>query len=66
MSIYIPVNWKAKHKERSAEVKALTKTVKEVKEGRENWKNKYVIMKAERDELVAELQSIKKKILTIL
>jgi uncharacterized coiled-coil DUF342 family protein len=66
MSTYLPVNWKAKHKERSAEVKALTKRLNEVKAGRENWKNKYEVMKIERDELDAELQKIKKKILSIL
>ena len=66
MSTYIPVDWRAKHKARSAEVKALTKRVNEVKVGRENWKNKYEVMKAERDEFEAELQQIKKKILSIL
>lgn len=66
MSAYIPIDWKAKHKARSAEVKALTKRVNEVKIGRENWKNKYEIVKIERDDFEKELQTIKKKILSIL
>lgn len=66
MSTYIPVDWKAKHKARSVEVKALTKRINEIKNGRENWKGKYELMKIDRDELAVELQRIKKKILSIL
>lgn len=38
----------------------MTKRIKEVINGRENWKNKYRLMKIERDEYAKELQQIKK------
>ncbi len=66
MIAYIPVNWKEKQRARSVENKALRKRLREVKEGRENWKNKYASIKFERDELTNELQSIKKKLLSII
>lgn len=66
MITYIPVNWKEKQRVRSVENKALRKRLREVKQGRENWKNKYTLIKFERDELTNELQSIKKKLLSII
>jgi len=66
MKPYIPVDWKEKQRVRSLENKALRKRLREVKQGRENWKNKYTLIKLERDELTNELQSIKKKLLSII
>lgn len=66
MSTYIPVDWKEKHRKRGIEIKALRKRLKEVSEGRENWKSKYSLMKIERDMATAEIQQIKKKIMSII
>lgn len=66
MSKYIPVNWKEKYNERSAKLKASKKRVKEITLSRDNWKQKYMEVKKGQDLMVKELNSIKKKISSII
>lgn len=66
MSKYTPVNWKEKYNERSSKLKASKKRVKEITISRDNWKRKYMEVKKGQDLMLKELNSIKKKIRSII
>jgi hypothetical protein len=59
---YNTIFWKTKAVERNAENKALKKRIKEIIEGRDNWKKKYFKAKEETSKYKNEINSIKKKI----
>jgi hypothetical protein len=58
--------WKSKSTARNAENKELKKRIKEIINGRENWKFKYKLKNEEALAFKKELDSIKKKIERIL
>lgn len=58
--------WKSKAAQKSAENKELKKRIKEVINGRENWKAKYKLRNEEVINYKREIDSIKKKIEKIL
>ena len=63
---YNTIFWKTKSVQRNAENKALRKRIKEVIEGRDNWKKKYNKAKDEAGKYKKEITYIKKKIEKIL
>lgn len=58
--------WKSKAVKRNAENKELKKRIIEIKNGRENWKAKFMQKKEEALKYKKEINSIKKKIEIIL
>jgi hypothetical protein len=58
--------WKSKSTARNAENKELKKRIKEITNGRENWKAKYKLKNEEAFAFKKELDAIKKKIEKIL
>jgi len=63
---YNVIFWKTKAVQRNAENKALRKRIKEITEGRENWKKKFFKLKDESEKYKDEITYIKKKIEKIL
>ena len=59
-------NWREKAVYRNAENKELKKRIKEISNGRDNWKEKYKIQKQEANQLKLEIELIKKNIEKIL
>ncbi len=58
--------WKSKAVNRNAEIKALKKRIKEITQGRENWKSKYKEKTILSKKYKKEISDIKKKLKKIL
>lgn len=54
--------WREKALNRRVENKELHKRIKELKESRDNWKQKYVAQKQKSDLFVQQIDAIKKKL----